>query len=556
METRKGLSWRQWATALLVTAALAAAVLLLMTRLTDGPGRTEAPPAADRAAVEFEAAPPEESPEESDAPEAVSEAAPPEESDAPEAVSEAAPPEESDAPEAVSEAAPPEESDAPEAVSEAAPPEESDAPEAVSEAAPPEESDAPEAVSEAAPPEESDAPEAVSEAAPPEESDAPEAVSEAAPPEESDAPEAVSEAAPPEESDAPEAVSEAAPPEESEAPEAVSEVAPPEESEAPRSPDASVAEAVFRERLDERSAALEKALEEMDARGADTGPETLTARMAAALVDSQAAEERAREAASDLGEAGDLSEAGESAPGEPLRAALAEDEARQAAAADALDGEFRALRGQVAARQPSPSPGHAAATRVGRVVVEHRSPDAMPLEEATQILGAVREGEAVFIRSLRWNGQAKETRDLWIAMGATYALLPPRGSYEPVYRVPGELDGGAAPVAVDQDEFFAGFSNRYTVLSSGDDADEVRRIEARLLRRCGACAGYRLTLVWNRETLALILSEARAFAREVGLALPRDVKTVEWLALPGSGPGRARVDVMRLVGRDGSIHAR
>ena len=285
----------------------------------------------------------------------------------------------------------------------------------------------------------------------------------------------------------------------------------------------------------------------MEARAVDSGPDTLASRMAAAMVDGLDAGARAREAAADRAEAGAIA-----AP-EPLRAALAEDEARQQETAETLDGEFRALRARLAARPP---PAGAAETRVGGVVVEHRATAAVDAEQARRILGAVREGEAVFIRSLRWNGQAKATRDLWIAMGATYALLPPRGSWEPVHRVAGPLDAGAGLAGVDQDDFFSAFSNRYTFLTSGDDAEAVRAVEARLLRRCGACAGYRLALVWNWETLALILSEARALAREKGLELPRDVKTVEWLARPGSGAGRARVDVTRLVGRDGTVHAR
>lgn len=308
-------------------------------------------------------------------------------------------------------------------------------------------------------------------------------------------------------------------------------------------------EVELRERLNERISKLEIALASMEVRRDQSTPETLTARMAASMIDSLEAEGREQEAATDM----ETAEAQEQP--DNLLAALSDDKEQQAKVADLLIKEFQALKAKVNEQPQEPPTSHKGTTRVGRMLIEHRAPSVMPTEEGRRMLSAVSDNEAVYIRSLRWNGQAQATRDLWIGMGATYALLPPRRSFAPVYQIVGKLDGSALPEEVDQDSFFSRFSNRFTYLTTGDDASSVREIEARLIRKCGQCAGYKLTLVWNWETLTLILSDARALAREKGIRLPQDVKMIEWLAVPGSQAGRARVDVVRLVGRDGQIYA-
>ena len=551
-----------------------AALLLLMTHLTGVPGRSE-PPEAETVAVEIEPAPtpaPAEAtaePEPDQAPDTPEPAEPP----PAEATAEPEPDQAPDTPEPAepppAEAtAEPEPDQAPDTPEPAEPP----PAEATAEPEPDQAPDTPEpaepppaeATAEPEPDQAPDTPEpaepppaeATAEPEPDQAPDTPEPAepppAEAtAEPEPDQAPDTPEPAEPPPAEATAEPEPDQAPdtPEPAEPPpaEATAEPEPDQAPDTPEPPAEAAALAALGERLDARLAELAAAVEAMEARAADSDPDTLASRMAAAMVDGLDADARVREAAADLAEAGALA-----AP-EPLRAALAEDEARQKKSAETLVGEFRVLRTRLAARAP---PAAAAGTHVGDIVVEHRAPPTVAADEARRILGAIREGEAVFIRSLRWNGQAKATRDLWIAMGATYALLPPRGSWEPVYRVAGPLNAGAGLAGIDQDDFFSAFSNRYTFLTSGDDAETVRAVEARLLRRCGACAGYRLALVWNWETLALILSEAQALAREKGLELPRDVKTVEWLARPGSSSGRARLDVTRLIARDGNIHAR
>ena len=305
----------------------------------------------------------------------------------------------------------------------------------------------------------------------------------------------------------------------------------------------------IRSRLSERMAAAQAAMDAMEARREETARETLAARMAEAMADSLQAEERKREAQADA----EAVESMASPQDQELPAELAEDKAEQTTLASLLKREFEVLKEEILGSAEPPSSFQGTA-RVGDLIVEHRSASVMSVQEGQRLLSAVGKDEAMFIRSLRWNGQAKAARDLWIGMGATYALLPPRGSYDPIYRIKGRLGAGADLAEMDQDDFFTRFSNRFTYLTTGEDARAVNGIEARLLRMCGNCAGYRLTLVWNWETLALILSDARALAREKGLRLPQDIKLIEWLAIPGSS-GRARIEIVKLIARNGTEHA-
>ena len=486
----------QWIRTLLIAAALVAALLFVMTRLTGGPGGgAPRPPAGQAAApapveeVEIQArSEPEQRPAEENKPE-------PEPEPTPEPAPE---PEPEPTPE-------PEPEHAPEIEAEPTP-------EPTPEPAPERE---PEPTSE---PEPAPRPEPA-----PEREPEPTPEPEAAP-----APERTPEPAP-----EPDAQAEPAP-------------EPGPESAADAEPDAEAGAAALRRRLDERAAGHARAMEAMERRAADIAPERLATRLAGAMTGSLEAADRAAEAAADL-------ETAETARApEALRADIAADAGRQRAGAERLGEEFDRLRRRAAAGRAPPR-AYAGTARLGRAVVEHRAAAAMPVAEARRMLSAVGADEAMYIRSLRWNGQAARTRELWISMGATYALLPPRGSFAPVWRIPGGLGAGAEPVEIDQDAFFDAYSNRFTWLTAGDGAAEMRAIEARLLRKC-PCRGYRLTLVWNWDTLAVILSDARALARAKGLAVPRDIKTVEWLVAPGSGAGRARVDIVRLIGRDGAVH--
>ena len=397
-------------------------------------------------------------------------------------------------------------------------------------------------------------PEQVSEPEP-----APETEVEPEEPEPAPAPEATPEPEAPQEAEAtpqPEMPEPAAPPPEaSETPEpqpeeSASEVVQVQEQPPVQQPSSQPdVEREIRSRLSERMAAAQAAMDAMEARREETARETLAARMAEAMTDSLKAEERKREADADA----EAIESMTSPLDEELPAELAEDKAEQTTLASLLEREFEVLKEEMLEPAEPPSSFQGTA-RVGDLIVEHRSASVMPVQEGQRLLSAVGKDEAMFIRSLRWNGQAKAARDLWIGMGATYALLPPRGSYDPIYRIGGRLDAGADLAEVDQDDFFTRFSNRFTYLTTGEDARAVNAIEARLLRTCGNCAGYRLTLVWNWETLALILSDARALAREKGLRLPQDIKLIEWLAIPGSS-GRARIEIVKLIARNGTEHA-
>ena len=301
----------------------------------------------------------------------------------------------------------------------------------------------------------------------------------------------------------------------------------------------------LRNRLEARTAKLDDALTSMEARLEDQS--NPVANMAMSMIDNIDARDRVEEAVADLKVADSRQVT------DTLLTVLKNDEEQQAGVAGLLEKEFETLKENMEEVPPLP-PSHAGRSRLGEMLVEHRVEDVMSVEESQQILTAVGEDKAVYIRSLRWNGQAKATRDLWIGMGGTYALLPPRGSFEPIYRVRGELENGHALEAMDQDSFFSRFSNRFTYVTTGEGERGVREIEARLLRKCGQCGGYKLSLVWNWETLALILSDARALAHEKDIRFPEDVKIIEWLAIPGSRAERARVDVIRLIGRNGEIY--
>ena len=309
------------------------------------------------------------------------------------------------------------------------------------------------------------------------------------------------------------------------------------------------AEAELRERMENRLAALTESVDAMTKRQEEAAAATArmaTAKMAEAMLARLAAEERAVEAAEDLATAKTLD-----APAEALTAKLVADEQQQAQAAELINKEFETLKTQ-AATPVEPPATYRGTSQIGEIAIEHRAQAAMPVAESQQLLNAVGEAEAIYIRSLRWNGQAKTARDLWIGMGATYALLPPPGSFDPIYRVGVPLGTDSALGKVDQDDFFARYSNRFTILTTGEDAEAIERVETRLIRTCGMCTDYRLALVWNWETLAVILSDAKALARQKGLRLPEDVKIIDWLAVPGSGAGRARVDVVKLIARDGT----
>lgn len=325
---------------------------------------------------------------------------------------------------------------------------------------------------------------------------------------------------------------------------------PPDVSETvpPALPDGSQ-EAALRERLQGRLAALDEAVRAAAERQEKPTPAPATTKMAEAMKASLAAQERVAEAADDLVAAESL----DTPQADALQAELAEDEQQQTQAAEVLANEFEALKMQ-AAEPVEPPAAYQGTSRVGEVVVEHRAQAVMSATEAQALLNAVGEDDVLFIRSLRWNGQAKAARDLWIRLGATYALLPPHGSFDPIYRVAAPLRADSALARMEQDDFFARFSNRFTFLTTGDDAQAIKRFETRLLRSCGTCAGYRLSLVWNWQTLAVILSDAKALAHSSGLHLPEDVKIIDWLAVPGAGANRARIDVVKLIARDGEEH--
>lgn len=387
----------------------------------------------------------------------------------------------------------------------------------------------------------------VEEESPPrEEAPSPPAVAEEEqPPEEEPAAEQPLEAAEPSEADQQAEVTETSPTTSEALAETESKPPPSEVVETtPAAPRAQAVEAELRERLQSRFAALEEAMSTAAERQEEATPAPTTAKMAEAMKSSLAAEERAAEAAEDLAAAKAL----DAPQADALEAELAEDEQQQAQVAELLANEFEALKAQ-AAELADPPADYQGASRVGEVVVDHRAQEVLSATETQALLSAVGEDEVLYIRSLRWNGQAKAARDLWIRLGATYALLPPRGSFDPIFRVAAPLGADSALARMEQDDFFALYSNRFTFLTTGEDAQAIKRVETRLLGSCGTCAGYRLSLVWNWQTLAVILSDAKALARSSGLRLPEDVKIVDWLAVPGAD--RARIDVVKLIARDG-----
>ena len=319
----------------------------------------------------------------------------------------------------------------------------------------------------------------------------------------------------------------------------------PEVSEpAPTEPPNRAVEEALRERLQGRLAALDEAVRAATERREKPASTPATAKMADAMKASLAANERAAEAAQDVSVAKTL----DTPQADALEAELAKDEQQQAHAAEVIASEFEALKAQ-AAEPAAPPADYQGTSRVGDVVVEHRARAAMSAMAARNLLNAVGEDDVLYIRSLRWNGQAKAARDLWIRLGATYALLPSHGSFDPIFRVAAPLRADSALARVEQDAFFTRYSNRFTFLTTGDDAQAIKRFETRLLRSCGTCAGYRLSLVWSWQTLAVILSDAKALAHSNRLRLPQDVKIIDWLAVPGAG--RARIDVVKLIARDG-----